>query len=409
MKNKYVYLILFLAFTVRIVYLFTMVDLNKDDYNEYGYLAQNIESGRGFSVNYDITNELRPYFNINEPAYKSAYMPPAYVYYLVAFMHIDNIKLRNILLYSSQIILSILCIVLLYKLTNLMFNKRVALISILIYALLPELIYVVAIPNSIIHFHILLLLILYYTYKYHLEERFIYNIYITICFALGIYFRSDFALFLAFYVLVLIYQKRPKLAFIIFVISMSLLLPWQIRNYMIFNKYVFLTTNSGFNLYRGHYNGDDYNMHIEPKVFDELKKNIENKDFDIIQNTIYTKYAIEHIKVHILTATLDGFTNILKFIFIQYRDPRSINPFYLIPWLLMLPLSIYGFLQAKRSYLNAYIILFIVSNLITIFIFFAIPRYQTLAKIILLPYMAYSIAFLLDKTPYFNKATKKIE
>jgi hypothetical protein len=188
-------------------------------------------------------------------------------------------------------------------------------------------------------------------------------------------------------------------------IVIVLLLPWQIRNYQAFEKFVFLTTNSGFNLYRGHYPGDKFQFHIEGNVYNEMMTYYTEPNFELIQRDIFTSYAINYIKQDIQSFIFNGFDNIFKYVVIQYEDPRSSNPLYFIPWLVMLLLSVYGIIKSRGNPINKFIYFFILSNLITVFIFFAIPRYQTLAKVILLPYFSFGIMELV-KIWFSNKINR---
>jgi len=366
-------LIIFIALLLRVIFLFTIVDLNKDHYYENGYIAKNIVSERGFALNYDKSNELRPYFNINEKPFPSAYMPPAYVYYLVPFLSIDNIWIRNVLLYSSQIMLSIVVLLLVYFLSKDLFNEKIALISALTYAIFPEFIFTIGVGNSIIHFQIILLLTFYFIIKKDLIDisynKIKLDIILSILFALGIYFRSEYFLFFVIYLTFLFYKNNRKSMLIILALVVIYLLPWQIRNYQTFDKFVFLTTNSGFNIYRGHYTGDDFEFKIEDKVYDEMLLEYENPNFELIQKDIFTKYAIENIKSDIQKSIFKGFDNIFKYLLIQYKDPRSLHPLYLIPWLIMLPISIFGIIKSRGMAINKFVYFYIISNLITVFIF----------------------------------------
>ena len=385
-----------LAFLVRLAFLFTMVDLDKDHYYENGYIAKNIVNERGFSLNFDKSNELRPYFNIEERAYPSAYMPPAYVYYLSIFMNIENVKVRNILLYLSQIFLSLILIFIIYKFSKEIFDENIALISALIYAIFPEFIFTIGVANSIIHFQIVLILILFLIYKQDLKDKHTLteDLIVSLLFAIGIYFRSEFVLFLIFYLTYLFYKNKRKSTILTFAFVILMLLPWQIRNYQVFDKFVFLTTNSGFNIYRGHYPGDDFDFHMEEKVYDDMMNFYGENNFEIIQKDIFTKYAIDYIRNDIQASIKKGFVNVFQYLIIQHKDPRSWHPFYIIPWLIMLPLSIFGIIKARGKLVNKFVYFYILSNLVTIFIFFAIPRYQTIAKIVLLPYLGYGISLI---------------
>ncbi len=392
-KINLLLLIVIISIILRIIFLFKFVDLNSDHYQEYGYIAYNIVNDRGYSLNYHNANEYRPYFNIDEKPFQSAYMPPAYVYYIVPFLEIDNIWIRNVLLYSSQIILSIFVLIMIYYLTKDIFNEKVALIASFIYAVFPEFIFTIGVSGPVVHFHLAIIAILY---VFHKENLTTYKqiILLSLLFAIGIYLRSDFLLYFMILMFYLIYKKNYKNAILVTTFVAILLSPWQIRNYMIFDEPV-ITTNGGFNIYRGHYPGSSFKFLTGDDVQQELKANFSNPKFDLIQNKVFNKYAVKYFKENLAKDTFEGIVNIFKFIFIQTEDPRSTNPLYFIPWLIMLPLSIYGMIKSRGLNINTYIYLYIIINIAIVFIFFAIPRYQTLAKIVLVPYFAFGIVELM--------------
>ena len=52
-------------------------------------------------------------------------------------------------------------------------------------------------------------------------------------------------------VLFFLFQRQYKISAKLFFIALILILPWSIRNYLVFEKVVPLTTSFGLNLFRG--------------------------------------------------------------------------------------------------------------------------------------------------------------
>ena len=128
-RMKKIYLILLLGFSLRILIIPYYLDLKKNSYFEYGEIAKNIVHGNGFSLFYMNNSGLDYHYNPEIKASESAYMSPGYVYFLVPFMSVNDIELRNILIVLFQMIISTLTIFLIYRLTLELFTEKTALIA----------------------------------------------------------------------------------------------------------------------------------------------------------------------------------------------------------------------------------------------------------------------------------------
>lgn len=394
-KFRLFFLVLIVGIVLRVLYLLFFVDLDSDHYQEYGYIGYNIVEGRGFSLNYDSTNECRPYFNVKEVPYRSAYMPPAYVYYLVPFLMIDNLQIRRVSLCVSQIVLSAIVLWVIYILCLKLFDSRVALVGVLIYAVYPEFVFVVGVSGPIVHYHLLILAVLYLLVG-GVRWDLWYICVLGVLLAIGVYIRTDFVLFVVFVGLYLMYRGYVREVVVIGCVVVVMMSPWLIRNYLVFDEVV-LTTNGGFNLYRGHYDGESYPLKVDDAVVSDLKSNLDSVDFDIIQSRVFSRYAWEYSLNHKWESVFAGGVNILKFVLIETNDPRSYNPLYFVPWFVMLLVSVYGLWRSKRSRYSDYVLLLFICNVLIVFVFFAIPRFQILFKVVLLPYYAYGILLLYNR------------
>src|SRR4030065_906392 len=113
MIKKIQYIIL-LGFFLRFLAAIVFGDFDKGYYWEYGEIAKNIINGNGYSLFYIEDSELRHHFKENVAPAKSAYMPPGYVYFLLPFMWIGDVAIRNALIYLLQIIIASVSIYLIY-------------------------------------------------------------------------------------------------------------------------------------------------------------------------------------------------------------------------------------------------------------------------------------------------------
>ncbi|MCP4357908.1 MAG: glycosyltransferase family 39 protein [Chloroflexi bacterium] len=91
-----------------------------------------------------------------------------------------------------------------------------------------------------------------------------------IVFGITVLLRQLFLLFIPFILLWLWYAVRPRLTWLILpvIIVVALILPWTIRNYIVFDHFVMLNTNSGYAFFWG--NHPIYGTKFIPILPDEM-------------------------------------------------------------------------------------------------------------------------------------------
>ena len=168
---------------------------------------------------------------------------------------------------------------------------------------------------------------------------------------------------------------------------MLLLAPWVVRNYLVFNHFIPLTTNGGMNLYRGH------NLEQSggwPTPLDTLltKKIIQQPKFEYDLHQMFLKDAWWVIKQNPQEEIGLIFKKSAQFWLFDWEDERAKSPYYLVPWLFILLMSIVGIWSNYNWQKFKYEYLFFTCTTVTIIIFFPLLRYQTMMKFLLLPFAA---------------------
>jgi len=383
-------LILILGLTTRIIFMIFFCDLKKDDYSEYGCIAKNINSGNGYSLFYIQNDTLKIKNNPSYIPYPSAFMPPGYVYFLLPFLKIENVQFRNILIYSSQIILSLILIIAFFHFSSKYFSYRICIISSIIICLLPEFVYSTFIFNAIIHYHILvtliLLILLNKDFFINYKKAFLFFLLSTVT----IYFRMEFTLFVFFVFILLAYKKKFGHIIIGALVTLSLLSPWIIRNYVIFDKFIPFTTNAGLNFYRGH-NSVAIGDWGSQNYINDISKNVEGNNFEILFTKYYFQRGFESFSSNMSNELVYPFIKLFNLFIINQFDDRSYNLLYLIPTILIFLLAIIGIIKSFSIIKYKFIYIFILQSSIIAVMFFALPRYQTMMKIALIPFAAVAI------------------
>jgi hypothetical protein len=395
-NKKIILFIILLGLFARIGFMIFFCDLKKDNYSEYGCIAKNISSGNGYSLFYYYNDSVQIKNKPFTKPYPSAFMPPGYVYYLLPFNKIDNIQLRNIFIFSSQIILSLVLIIFFYYFLSKLFSERICIISATILSLLPEFIYSAFIFNAIVHYHLFVILILIIIMDKGFTDNYKKPLLFFLLSTITIYYRSEFLLFVLLILLYLLINKKFKHFILGVFIILTLLSPWIIRNYIVFDKIIPFTTNAGLNLYRGHnpyaignWGSQDFSK--------DIHNNSDNINFELVFNKYYFNKAIESIPNNLTLELEYPFIKIFNLFVMNPDDDRSYNPLYLIPSILILLLAIIGIIKTYSISKFKFIYLFIFYSTLIVVIFFALPRYQTMMKIALIPFAAYSIDFYISK------------
>ncbi|MEO0185553.1 MAG: glycosyltransferase family 39 protein [candidate division WOR-3 bacterium] len=235
---------------------------------EYGEIARNIVTGKGFS---------RTIVADTNPAPTSSHAP-FYPYFLSLFYRAGNKPFIYFLVQLLQAIFSTLTIYIIYKTSQILFNSSVAHITEWLVALYPPLIYYCTklVPTTIFLFF--LCLSIYLIMK---NENFFQSLLSGIF--LGIAILCDpvaLVIYPAIFVWFLISKKINfvRMTLILFV-SIIILIPWTIRNYRIHKTLVPITTQFGVNLWIGN------NANATGTDFYEIKS-VETQDYILVTQTL---------------------------------------------------------------------------------------------------------------------------
>lgn len=381
-------LILGFALMLRVVFLTSYVEPDNVNIWEYGELAQNVVNGKCYSLFYFQNDKLEYKFNELSTPFPSAYMPPGYVMIILPFFYLTEKTTSILYIIFFQILLSLFVIYFLYLITKQIFGGITALFAALIYALLPEFIYSTASITPTLVFHFLILVIVYRLKKQDENSKIDY--FLPILFSILIYFRSEFLFYLIILFTFFLFKKKFIQVFKFSLVILLLILPWTIRNMIVFDSFVPFTTNVGINLYRGN-NVSDVGGWGEKIMEERITQISRNNQFEVLMNKEYLDHAIKYIIDRPLVFLGNSFRKIFELWGFSLNDIRATNPFYLIPWLTLLSFFVVGILYGYNWQQQKYIhFVFGYFTLISA-IFFALPRYQSMMKVLVLPFAAEGI------------------
>jgi len=360
-------------------------------------MAQNLHAGNGYSLFYFSGDKIEYKFNPDVKPFASAYIPPGYVFFLYPFYFINDLGIRNLFIIFFQILISIFVILLLYKFTELLFDKKAALTAAFIYALLPEFIVAVNSINIVTFFHggVLIIFILLNNIIFH-QVNYRRWIFIGITFGVFILFRGEELLFLFTVILYFLTKRLFKPSLIILAVSLITIFPWQLRNMSVFEELVPLSTSFGVNFYRGH-NPYAVGVWADDEIAAQLKKYKDKANFELKMNQTMFSFGIQSIKQNPARDLLLSIEKIIYLWLFDYNNPRTFHALYLIPAFALIIFFIIGVYKFFSWEKHKYILFFLMYFTFITFIFFTLSRYQTMMKIALIPFGAKGLLMVSEK------------
>jgi len=179
------------------------------------------------------------------------------------------------------------------------------------------------------------------------------------------------------------------------VLILFLILPWSIRNSIVFDSLVPMTTNLGQNLYRGN-NSSDVGWWGEEIMIEKVKELPRDRSFEIHMNQLYLNRAINYTKDNPVRFISNGFRKQFELWVFNLSDTRAKILIYLIPTISIFGLFIIGIIRTFNVSKYKYFYMFFLQTTILSAIFFSLPRYQTMMKVLILPFAVIGMFFLVD-------------
>ena len=403
-KIKFEFSILFflvlISFLARLVAVLLYGDTRID--NEWGILLNNLYNYKTYAF-YEFENKLIP----------SSYMPPLYPFILL-FLKIISFNKINILnlIFTFQILLSLISIYIFYKINEQFFSIKTSIINSFIFSFLPLNIYAVTQTSSITLQIFLSLLFLRYFFLTTTNTSNKNIIIFSIICGLSLLTRGEFILILIpTLIYKLIFKKINILNLIkILLISFIIISPYLVRNYINFEK-IHIANVTGYALWKG----NNPSLKVEGfenfNKFENIKSKLENIPYDNFYETkrdnIFFKAAMKNILGEPDVYLLLYIKKIFSFYFFDINS--SYKNYYhfmhIIPIALISILSLPGlviFLRSKDFH-QRYLMIYLVIYILIFSLFFILPRY----KLAILPIQIILSTFSINY--FLNKMTLKIK
>ena len=393
-KFSIVFFLILISFLARLIAVLFYGDTKID--NEWGVLLNNLYNYKTYAF-YEFENKLIP----------SSYMPPLYPFILL-FLKIISFNKINILnlIFTFQILLSLISIYIFYKINEQFFSIKTSIINSFIFSFLPLNIYTVTQTSSITLQIFLSLLFLRYFFLTTTNTSNKNILIFSIICGLSLLTRGEFILILVpTLIYKLIFKKINIFNLIkILLISFIIVSPYLVRNYINFEK-IHIANVTGYALWKG----NNPSLKVEGfenfNKFENIKSKLENIPYDNFYETkrdnIFFKAAMKNILGEPDVYLLLYIKKIFSFYFFDINS--SYKNYYhfmhIIPIALISILSLPGlviFLRSKNFH-QRYLMIYLVIYILIFSLFFILPRYKLAILPIQIILSTFSINYLLNK------------
>ena len=334
-------------------------------------------------------------------------MPPLYPFILL-FLKIVSFDKINILslIFSFQILLSIISIYIFYKINKQFFSFKISITNSFIFSFFPLNIYAVTQTSSITLQIFLSLLFLRYFFLTTINSSNKNIIIFSIICGLSLLTRGEFILILIpTLIYKLIFKKINILNLIkILLISFIIVSPYLVRNYINFEK-IHIANVTGYALWKG----NNPSLKVEGfenfNKFEDIKSKLENIPYDNFYETkrdnIFFKAAMKNILGEPDIYLLLYIKKIFSFYFFDINSTYKnyYHFMHIIPIALISILSLPGlviFLRSKDFH-QRYLMIYLVIYILIFSLFFILPRYKLAILPIQIILSTFSVNYLLNK------------
>lgn len=381
-KITLILIIVIIAIILRIAAVFISTNYKHPDTWEYGRIAENVLSGKGYSYNY--------YWIPGQEPIPSSIQGPLYVYFLVTGYLLPH-KFLAIQIFQS-LIWGLACFLVYGAILELGENKRIALFAAICTALYPALIFSATQIHHTTFTFTLLTGAMWSFIRAHRTGS--YRTALVAGLLFGIYALNEPVVFgfLPFGLIWFIWRRKKNVIAAAFVIAATAvtILPWMVRNYYVHKEPVLVKSGTWQVFWIG--NNPSATGSLRNKRFqsifpeelpDETRRRIRETPTEIGRMEILRDEALTYIREN-PGRTVS--TDLKKIAYLWWFDPyhrKDRHPLSWVPWQFLLLFAGAGVILKGRE-IKRYtpIILLLISYAITYAVFVPSPRY----KFVFIPY-----------------------
>lgn len=365
-----------------------------------------------FALNQE--NEIVQHIELNpRRVIPTATIPPIYPLFLYGMYCVFGDGVHVVLFIELlQGLIGALCCVLLYQIVSLKFSRGVAVGAAAVFSIYPLLIYLCGQISAANLYLFINLILIYLLLKGEANRTTGWFYWAGVLFGLLLLARAEVILLLPLFILWVAYAAREHALHKIIAfagLAGIVLLPWIYRNYRVFDAFVPLTTQGGYNLWQGQNpqatgtrsQYSDPPFHICEEAEAQIQTLEPDDHYELELNKIYQHEAIMFVKNNPGKALALALRKIVFFWGyywgINFTYPGAASPLYWLPWCLIVPFFIVGLVLSLKEFgkYTLFYIYFMISS-ITAMVFFVIPRYRLFILPLVFPFAVHGISFFLQ-------------
>jgi 4-amino-4-deoxy-L-arabinose transferase-like glycosyltransferase len=384
-QSRWMWVILALALVTRLAGVVWM-DLKTDNLkvafgnletdcpsSEYATLARNMLAGCGFSQ--FVVEGYRPeggearsvlgrvgfsIFTVEGVMRPSAYMPPAYAYFLAGvFAALGDGAFAFIVVQLVNVVLGAILCLITAQLGKLLFGRTVGILAGILMAGFPTFVFVTTRAHAVNMYVLLNYAIILVLISAKDTTRLRNSVFAGVLCGVLALFRPEIFAYVPILVLWLMISAAGIQAVaknvLVFVVGLVLVVtPWTVRNYQVFGKLLPITALGGFNLWRGQNemttgSGRGANAGwTTPEIQQQIIMLPATDDWEVRRDNIYLKAAQRFMREHPRRVLELVPRKLFYYWILDTGDSRTRPVIYWLPWFLLLPFFLIGLFESFR-------------------------------------------------------------
>ena len=400
-KFSILFFLILISFIIRLMAVLLYGDDKID--NEWNVLLENLYNYKIYAY-HKFENKLIP----------TSYMPPLYPFVLF-FLKILSFEKINMLylIFSFQILLSIISIYIFYKINEQFFSSKISIINSFIFSLFPLNIYGVTQTSSItLQIFLSLLFLRYFFLITNDSSNKNILIFSLIC-SLSLLTRGEFILiFIPTLFYMFIFRKMTISNLMkIFLISLIIISPYLIRNYIHFGK-IHIVNVTGYALWKGNnqsllVEGLRSKSGSETEFWKKegIKFKLENIPYDnsyaAKKDKIFFDAAIKNIikepSIYFILYIKKMFSFYFFDINSSYKNYYHFIHIVPVALIAILSLPVFIIFLKSKDFHKRYFMIYLASYILIFSLFFILPRYKLAILPIQIILSTFSVNYLLNK------------
>jgi 4-amino-4-deoxy-L-arabinose transferase-like glycosyltransferase len=320
-----------------------------EGYTPDGGVTRSVPAGCGFSI-FAVGGVMRP----------SAYMPPAYTYFLAGvFWGLGDGAFAFIVVQLVNVALGAILCLIVAQLGNLIFGRMVGVLAGILMAGFPTFVFVTTRAHAVNMYVLLNYALLLVLISAKPTTRLRNSVFAGVLCGVLALFRAEMFAYVPIIVLWLMISATGIQAVaknvLVFVVGLVLVVtPWTVRNYQVFGKLLPITALGGFNLWRGQNEmttgsgrgaGAAWST---PEIQQQTIMLPPTDDWEVHRDNIYRNAALRFMRENPRRVLALVPRKLFYYWILNTGDSRTRPVIYWLPWFVLLPFFLIGLFASFR-------------------------------------------------------------